>query len=156
MKRKTKEAFYWITELLDNHKIPYRLSGGFAAKLYGANRELADIDLDIDEFLLNDSFMKQISPYIIFGPEQYTDDSWDLFLITLEYMGQEIDLAGTHNTKIYDVNTKSWTFLITDFNDNETLKVFEKEIKVIKKDELIAYKSKLSREVDIFDIKSID
>ena len=45
--RHTKEAFEWIISILRNHKIPFEIIGGFAARLYGSRRMLADIDIDI-------------------------------------------------------------------------------------------------------------
>jgi len=48
-KRNTKKAFLWIYSLVEEKNIPFRASGGFAAKLYGADRALADIDIDYDE-----------------------------------------------------------------------------------------------------------
>ena len=156
MKRKTKKAFYWITMLLDQHHVPYRLSGGLAAKVYGSNGALADIDLDIDELSIPPSFFHEIDPYIIYGPERYMDESWNLWLTTLQYEGQMIDLAGTHHTSIFDVNTKRWVPFETDFNDTEELMVFRKKIRVIRKKELIAYKSKLGRKVDLLDIAAME
>ncbi len=152
--RNTELAFHWILNLLEKNKINFRLSGGFSAQLYGTKRELADIDIDYDEEKLP-LIMDDIKDYIIYGPEIYKDESWDLHLTTLNYEGQEIDLAGTHNTRIFDINNNIWTNFITDFDNNNIINVFGKDVKVIKKEDLIAYKTKLSREVDIFDINAI-
>ena len=42
----TAGALFWIVKILKKHKIPFHISGGFAAKLYGVKRDLADIDID--------------------------------------------------------------------------------------------------------------
>ena len=152
--KNTKKAFNWIINLLEKNKIPFRISGGFAAKIYGSERELVDIDIDYDESLLS-RILPEIKDFIIYGPERYQSKSWDLNLTTLNYEGQEIDLAGVNNTKIFDVNTKLWINFITDFNDNELKSIFNRTVKVIRKSDLISYKSKLLREVDILDINAL-
>ena len=58
------------------------ISGGFAARLYGATRDLADIDIDIPEDRFAE-LIPQVKEYIKLGPARYKDDNWDLFLMTL-------------------------------------------------------------------------
>ena len=35
---KTIDALKWIVGILNKHNIPYRIGGGFAAKMYGSSR----------------------------------------------------------------------------------------------------------------------
>lgn len=151
----TEEAFNWIISLLESNGIPFRISGGFAARIHGAKRELDDIDIDIRE-----SDIDMLYPYIkdklIFGPEMYLDESWDLYLATLDFNGQLIDLAGATKAKIFDLNTNQWVPFKVDFNDMVTCEVFGKKVKVIKVSDLISYKNMLKREVDISDIKELN
>ena len=78
--RDTEAAFKWIVGLLQKYSIPFQISGGFAAKLYGSNRELADIDIGIPDSRFEDIY-EEIKPYLIYGPEHYLDDEWDLKLM---------------------------------------------------------------------------
>ena len=39
----TESSFRWIINILQNNNIPFQIEGGFASRLYGSNRELADI-----------------------------------------------------------------------------------------------------------------
>ena len=65
--KNTEKAFHWITDILEKYNISYKISGGFAARLYGADRELADIDIEVaDADILKIS--GDVTPYIIFGP----------------------------------------------------------------------------------------
>ncbi len=55
MDKNTEAAFHWIIDILESHSIKYCISGGFAARVYGVERELADIDI-----VLNDSDISKI------------------------------------------------------------------------------------------------
>jgi hypothetical protein len=125
------------------------LAGGFAANLYGSKRKLADIDIDIsdNDFL---KLLPNFRKYLIYGPSRYIDESWDLNLMTLKYKQQVIDIAG--QAKIFNKQTNEWELLKSDFSKTNKMLVFGVEISVINKKELIAYKSKLLREVDIEDV----
>ena len=90
--KNTKRAFLWIIDILERHKILYRISGGLAARAYGVDRELADIDIEVAEKDIF-SIVEDVKPYIIFGPARSNNNSWDLQLLTLSYEGQDIDIS---------------------------------------------------------------
>lgn len=152
--KNTEEAFHWIIQIIKSKDIPFRISGGFAARLYGASRDLADIDIDIpDEYF--DLILDEIKDYIIYGPVQYKDEEWDLYLATLNYKGQLIDLAGSSKSNIFDKNTDTWVKFKVDYEDFELFDIFGIIVPVIKKEDLINYKLKLKREVDIIDVNEL-
>ena len=123
MKRQTKSAFLWIIKVLEKHKIPYRVSGGFAAKVYGTERELVDIDIDIHDKDV-DKILPFVKKYIIAGPKRYKDRQWNLYSMSLRYKGQEIDLCGTDSVKIFDKRKKKWVKLKTNFSKTTKKKIF--------------------------------
>lgn len=151
--RETKKAFLWIIDILNKNKIVYKISGGFAARIYGVNRELADIDIEVAEKDIS-TIARDTKPYIKFGPERYKDENWDLQLLTVEYEGQEIDIACAE-ANIFNQKKKRWEKTISDLHDVKMTKVYGKIIPIEKMDSLINYKIKLGREVDIEDVKQL-
>lgn len=152
--QKSREALIWITEILKKLDVPYQIAGGLAAIVYGATRPLEDIDIDIPE----DQFeivQNEVSDFIIYGPERFKSDTWDLMLMTLDYHGQLIDLGGAYHTKIRNKATGEWQDLIANFTAVEMKNIFGLQLPVIAYDELVAYKKALAREVDLIDIAEI-
>lgn len=151
--KNTEKAFLWIIELLVRMKISYKISGGFAARAYGVNRELADIDIEVNDkdILL---ISHEVKSYIVFGPDRYKDDNWDLNLMTLQYEGQEIDIAGIES-KVFNKESGNWESIGTDLNRHELIELYGKKVPIEKLDNLIAYKTRLSREVDIEDVRQL-
>jgi hypothetical protein len=155
IEKNTEEAFKWIVGLLQKHSILFQISGGFAARLYGSTRELADIDIGIPDNKFNE-LLSDIKKYIIFGPARYVDEEWDLKLVTLKYKGQDIDIAGRDTIKIFDKLNKVWIPGHRDLTINEDKEVYGITVPVIPKESLITYKKKIMREVDIIDIKALE
>ena len=147
VEKNTEEAFKWIVGLLNKYSIPFQIAGGFAARLYGSERELADIDIGISDNRF-DELYPDVKEYITFGPAQYLDDEWDVKLMTLNYKGQEIDMAGEDTIKLFDKKTKNWISASCDFSKSENKEVYGLTVPVIPKEALIAYKKKLMRAVD--------
>jgi len=151
--RETEKAFLWITDILEQKRIAYRISGGFAARVYGVERELADIDIEIADKDIS-LIVDDVKPYIIFGPGRYEDENWNLNLMTLQYLEQEIDIAST-DAKIFNQKTKLWQNWVTKLSDFEIKEVYGKKIPVEPIESLISYKTNLAREVDLEDVRQL-
>ncbi len=149
--RDTKKSLQWITDLLNKLNIPFQIAGGLAAHIYGATREINDIDIDIPEESF-ESVLPHIKKYITYGPAFHEDEHWKLWLITLNHEGQFIDLGGAYKTVMFNHHTQSWQKLQADLS----LAIFQNlwgiTVPVISQEDLIAYKKILSREVDLQDI----
>lgn len=153
--RDPKATLIWITNILRELNIPYQIAGGLAARVYGSTRDLLDIDIDIPEDKF-DLLKNKVSEFIISGPSRFKDTHWDLLLMTLNYHGQEIDLSGAYQTKIFDQARGKWHDLATDFSKTVMLKIFGLIVPVIPREDLLAYKKILAREVDLSDIEEIE
>jgi len=152
--RNTKKSLLWITGILKELNIPFQIAGGLAAKAYGSTRKLADIDIDIPENCF-ELLKNHVNKYIIFGPDNFKDENWDLLLMSLNHYGQEIDLSGAYQTKIRHPLNSKWHPIITDFSKSITLDILGLKLPVIPKNDLLHYKKILSRPVDIADINEL-
>lgn len=151
----TKNALRWIVKILETANVPFQILGGFAAHVYGSPRKIADIDIAIPESKFS-TILPKIKEYVVFGPERYLDEEWDLQLITMLYDGQVIDLAGANEKKIFDRKTQKWVAFPTDFSTSEYKEIYDMKIPFIRKDKLIEYKTMLSRDVDIEDVRFLE
>lgn len=153
--RNTEKAFQWIVGLLQKHTIPFQISGGFAARLYGVDRELNDIDIGIPDDRFEELY-PEVKEYLRYGPAHYLDEQWDLKLMSLKYQGQKIDIAGRTGIKFFDKDKQIWIPGHRDLTKSEMKEVFGIIVPVIPKELLIAYKKRLLRDVDIADIKALE
>lgn len=153
--RNTEKAFKWIVGLLQKHNIPFQISGGFAARVYGVDRELHDIDIGIPDDRCEELY-PEVKEYVRYGPAHYSDEQWDLTLMSLKYEGQKIDLAGRTNITFFDKEIQSWIPGHRDLLKSEMKELFGIVVPIIPKDALIAYKKKLGREVDRMDVESLE
>ncbi len=151
--RNTEKAFLWITDILERHNIPYKISGGFAGRVYGVNRELADIDIEISEKDIS-TILTDVKDYVVYGPERYKDENWDLELMTLRYEGQDIDISGVE-AKIFNQTSGQWERCNNNLTKPNILEVYGKTVPIENIDALIAYKTKLGRDVDIEDVRQL-
>jgi hypothetical protein len=151
---KTNNALLWITGILNKHKIPFQISGGFAAKLYGSPRPLNDIDIDIPEDRFEE-IHDEVKNYYTMPPQQYVDKKWNLWLMTLNYEGQEIDVGGGINLKIHDDKNDVWLPFSVDFGQVVWISVAGITVPVIPKEELVRYKSYLDGAHQQIDIDAI-
>ena len=152
--RDTESAFKWIVGLLQKHEIPFQIKGGFASNLSGVKRELADLDISIPEDRFEELF-PDIKDFIKYGPEQYLDEEWDIKLITLKYKFQNIDIAGAFEKKNFDKVNKKWVATPSNFENSVYMDAYGLKVPVIAKEDLIAYKKLILRDVDIIDIEAL-
>lgn len=152
MKRSTKEAFIWIIKILKRRKVPYQLTGGFAARIYGSKRLLADIDIEIPDRFFS-RIILDIKKYITFGPANYKDKNFSTHGVALKYRGQIIELCGTDSEKLYNLKKKKWIKSKIDLSKSVKKKVFGMTVHMVRKKDLIYYKGILMRKVDKEDLK---
>ncbi len=138
---KIERALKWIIEILNRKNIPYHITGGFAAHLYGAKRSINDIDLAVPDNRIAEIF-EEVKQYVTYPPGQYQDSTWDIYQMALIYQGQEIDISG--KGKIFNKHTKTWDVLIDNLENVNKMKIYGISVAVQNKVDLISYKDKIS------------
>lgn len=152
--RNTREAFNWIVDILEKENIPFVISGGLAARYYGAKRKLADIDIEVSKLDIP-LIASKVNQYIVFGPKRYIDNNWDLELLTLKYKGQEIDIADK-DSKLFNKHSNKWESSNSN-NDKYTKgEILGRIVKIESMEELMKYKTKLMRKCDIKDLNELE
>jgi hypothetical protein len=148
-------ALAWIADRLEERGIAWRITGGLAARAHARTptlvRPLADIDIEVPDEAVA-ALLPVIAPFVVYGPARFQDENWDLLLCTLDYHGQMIDLCGGSTCRIFDAAAGLWRddpFLPGDFVLRDVL---GRRCPVVHLAALIAYKRRLSRDVDRADI----
>ena len=154
MNNKLADTLKWTVSILKKYNVPFQISGGFAANIYGAKRPINDIDIDIPEDKMK-LLLPDIEQYITFGPAEYKDEKWDLKLITLNYHDQEIDIGGAFDTKIFDEQNKVWVHCPAKFETAQTHAVYGIEVPIVRPQDLIEYKKLLNGEHQKTDIAAV-
>lgn len=149
-----QKTLAFLLPVFQNLHIPFQITGGLAAHIYGSNRPINDIDIDVPEDRMQE-IIPYFEKYIIFGPGRYRDDKWDLQLITLDYDGQEVDLGGAFQTKIFDNQNQLWINCPVNFATTEFKSFLGMNLPLINPHELIVYKKLLTGDHQKEDIIAI-
>lgn len=142
---RVKRALDWIIPLLKSKEIPFHITGGFAAHLYGADRAVNDIDIDLPTACLN-ALLPEVAPYVESPAQRYRDSTWDLYVCTLNYHGQIIDLTGDSEAFIRDKTTGNWDLLRSDFHDVVLVEACGHLLPLQNPQDLMSYKRKIGYE----------
>lgn len=145
----------WLADLFERRQIPWRVTGGLAARSYGAERPLADIDIDLPDHALAE-LQPALAPFVVDPPHRHQSTTWDLLLCTLDHHGQSVDLGGGTTCRIFDHTLGVWRddpFLPHQVVHREVL---GRIVPVVPREHLLAYKRALGRDVDRLDVAMIE
>ncbi len=134
--------------------IPFRITGGLAARAYGSPRPLADIDVDLCDADVA-TLAAALGGTVTFGPARYRSDEWDLWLCTLQIDGQEVDLCGAETARYRDRASGGWRCDGFDPRDVAWHAIDGVAVPVVPRAALVHYKRALARDVDLEDVAAI-
>lgn len=147
-------AAQWIVELLRERSIPFLICGGLAAKGYGSERELNDIDL----FAPGEYFASVVQAgqqFVSKAAAHRQEEGWDLTYVQFKYEGIKVEVGNADGSQIFDAGQETWVPLNIDFSRYLTVHLLGLELPLMLKDDLVRYKSILARPVDIEDVCAI-
>lgn len=157
MEEKTKRAVLWIVNILDKNNIPYRIGGGFAAHMYGALRQINDIDISLPGRFF-DIIIPEVKKYITAGPKHYSNEKWDCDTLSLNYEGQEIDMTNIDTLRMSDKEKTEWFQTKDRYKNfpNIVMKIDGVDVELMNPLDLVAYKKELDGEHQIIDIEAVE
>jgi len=154
MVNNSKATFKWIVTILKKNKIPFQITGGLAARQYGSDRPLYDIDIDMpNEFF--EKLLPFVSDFVTFGPGEHVNNHFNITMMTIKYNDCQIDISGTEDGKFYNECEDKWETYGKDFEYSKLLNIFGETVPVIEKQKLIEFKKKLGRPTDLEDVASL-
>ncbi|MBA2781003.1 hypothetical protein [Billgrantia kenyensis] len=147
-------AAHWIVSLLRSGNIPFIVCGGLAAQGHGASRPLHDIDLFVPEA----HFAQVVAAgqgFISKPAQRYNEEGWNLEYVQFRYEGVKVEVGNAGEAYVYDVGRQAWARLDIDFTRYQKITLLGLELPVMRKADLIQYKSWLGRPVDAQDIREM-
>jgi len=154
MSEKVKVALNWLKGLLESENIEYQIVGGLAATIHGGRREIADIDLYIQNSDVN-KILARVAQHVSKPLTHYSEYGWDLEYFQLVYRNQKIEIGLAQNTKIQSSLDGLWYQLKIDFSKSVVKNYQGIELQVIPVHQLVEYKRILGRKVDLIDIQQL-
>lgn len=136
-------ALDWILPLLKGKDIPFYVTGGFAAHLYGATRPVNDIDIDLPMRSI-DSCIDSMRSFVESSPHRYKDSTWNIYGATLNFDGQLIDVTTDAEPRVHNKLTGEWDPLEMNFDHIVWIHAYGHDIPVQNPHDLMSYKSKIA------------
>lgn len=149
-----QEATKWIVGLLRSRDIPFLICGGLAARGYGSDRDLNDIDLFVPGECFSD-VVEAGQEYISKPATRYREAGWDLTYVQFKYAGVKIEVGSAAGASILNKESQTWIPLDIDFSRYETRYLLGVELPLMLREDLVRYKLALSRPVDVVDVREI-
>ena len=83
------------------------------------------------------------------------EEGWDLTYVQFKYEGVKVEVGNADGAQIFDAGNETWVPLNIDFSRYATVQLLGLNLPLMLKDDLVQYKTALSRPVDIEDIRAI-
>lgn len=134
--------------------IPFLICGGIAAKGYGSERELNDIDLFVPGKYFS-SAVQAGQGFVSKAAAHRQEEGWGLSYVQFKYADIKVEGGSSDGPRIFDANNQAWVPLHIDFSRYATVYLLGLELSLMLKDDLVEYESALLRPVDIEDVRAI-
>ena len=146
------EALELLVAALERSGAWYRATGGLAGNLHGSTWPLHDIDVDYrgSEW---PGIEEALRPYLVSGPQSYTDDEFRLTMAVARIAGVDVELCQLEGCF---VNGPTGLHLLdADPRKRERRTAHGLTMWTMPLDDLIFYKELLGRSADLSDLRKI-
>jgi len=109
--KRAVQALRFLIPILERYHFQWVITGGFACFVYGVDRQMTDIDIDINTSKDSASFQKflfDIQTYTSQPLSHFVDQNYDNYNLEITYGGQLIDICPIAELKIFDTHTKTY------------------------------------------------
>lgn len=155
------KALQKVIPLLEAHNFRWVITGGFACYVYGVDREITDIDIDIDTSKDNadfQSFMKELEPYITQPLMNYIDQNYNNYNFEATLDNVVVDICPMSQLKVFNKEINAYELCYKNgFPPYELTPFCGISLPLLSKTEIIKDKEKLvwQRESDLRDIEGL-
>jgi hypothetical protein len=146
-------ALAWIVKVLNDRMCPFAVCGGLAARFYGVDRPLNDIDIFVPAACFQ-AVVDAGAQYISKPAQHYCEaaEGWDLEYVQFLYAGTKIEVGNARQVNIYERALARWRPLVVDFDSTVSGVILGSRVSVMPKTDLMRYKTQLGRDVDLQDV----
>ncbi|MEK7607638.1 MAG: hypothetical protein AAB484_01780 [Patescibacteria group bacterium] len=159
--QKVLKALKLIIPALEKYDFKWVITGGFASHVYGVNRPITDIDIDIDTSKDSPDFknlIRDLKKYTTQPLEHFVDQNYDNYNFEITLDGIVIDICPMKEMCIYDKKTSKYTpFYQIGFPDSKVIGWKSLNLPLLSKELIIKNKEMLfwQRESDLKDIENL-
>jgi len=148
-----KKVLKFVVDTLNEHKIPFQVSGGLGAIAYGSKRELRDIDVEINK--KNCPIVRELfKEFIAEDFRNYKNAEFDAWWMELNIDGVEVDINQVEECYAFDKEGNK-QLLPGNLIDTELKTIEGITFPVQNKKNLIEYKKMLARNTDLTDVEEM-
>ena len=155
------KALQQIIPLLASRQFKWVITGGFACYVYGVEREITDIDIDIDTTKDDPKFvslMNELEPFITQSLEHYIDQNYDNYNFEATLFDVIVDICPMAELKMFNKVSQSYELAYpTGYPDIEVVAFKGIDLPLLAKEWIIKDKEQLvwQRESDLNDIRGL-
>lgn len=153
-------ALNTLIPVLKKYGFRWVITGGFACYVYGIQRELTDIDIDIETSGTDPrfkEFVEELRPYITQELEHFVDENYDNYNFEITIGDQTVDICPMKELKIIHTETGTYEPFYQDFPQTEVGTFFGMELPLLSRELILKNKEMLARkrEADLADMAGL-
>lgn len=144
----------WTCGLLRDCGIPFQVTGDVAAAAHGGTRPVRQVEMFIAAAHVP-ALIRRARDRVADYPWRRRDDAWDRVAMSLVRDGVTVEVCVVEAARFRDAATGEWLEAAVDPAASVTMTVWDVEMPVMPREQLVDQKRRLDREVDRQDLLDI-